>query len=169
MSVTLPAASFPRETDSPSPMPSLQNLSDSNNKQLISPFAGIVLMVSLHSRCLLHFKASKEQDISGEQAYPFWVQHYSLDKKLHECENLLMGHMTTEMRQNEPLALSLRLNLCAVGISLHEIAIAKAQRENLPMSLITESENRVIAAANQMVEDLRIVPNMDAKMVRAQI
>jgi len=80
-----------------------------------------------------------------------------------------MGHMTTEMLQNEPLALSLRLNLCAVGISLHEVAIAKAQKENLPMSLITESENRLIAAANQMVEDLRIVPNMDVKRVRVRI
>ncbi|CAG8975979.1 hypothetical protein HYALB_00012314 [Hymenoscyphus albidus] len=159
ISITLPAASFPRGTDSSTPMPFLQKLSDITDKHPISPFAGIVLMISLHSRCLPHFQASKEQDLSGSQAYPFWVQHYSLDKKLKECENHLMGHMT----ELQPLALALRLNLCAVGISLHEVAIAKAQRENLPKSLITESVNRLISAANQMVDDLRIVPNMSAK------
>jgi len=165
ISIALPAASFPRGTDSPILMPFLQNSSNITENHILSPFAGIVLMVSLHSRCLRHFEASKAQDISGDQAYPFWVQHYSLDKKLHECENDLMRHMTPETLKNEPLALSLRLNLCSVGITLHEIAIAKARRENLPMSLVTESENRLVAAASQMVDDLRIVPHMDAKRV----
>jgi hypothetical protein len=169
ISTALPAPSFQREGNSLIAMPSLKNSSKLSETNLISPFAGIVLMISLHSRCLHHFEASKEQDVSGDQSYPFWVQHYRLDKKLDECDNGLMSHINADIRQDEPLALSLRLNMCAVRISLHEVAIFKAQKENLPTSLIVESETRLIAAANEMVEDLRIVPNMDAKKVSPAI
>jgi hypothetical protein len=148
-------------------MPCLKTAKTLREINSISPFAGIVVMVSLYYQCLKHLEAANEQDSTGDMSYPFWMKHYSIDKTLNECSAGLFAQINTQVRQNEPLALSLRLNMCAVSISLHDIAIARAQKESLPSSLILESESRRITSAMEMVDDLNLLPNLDARKVRA--
>jgi hypothetical protein len=143
-------------------MPSLNNVSTLSGTDLISPFAGVVLMVSLYYRCLKHFQASNEQDQTGDLSYGFWLHHYAIDKVLSDCSANLLGHIDTQARLKDPLALSLHMNLSAVIISLHEAAIVKAQRGALPTTLINESENRCMAAAMDIVGDIRLIQQMDS-------
>ncbi len=123
-------------------------------------------MVSLHCRCLRHFQASYEQDQTDDLSYGFWLHHYQIDKALADYSTNLLGHLNAQARLDDPLALSLNMNLCAVNISLHEAAIAKAQKGKLPASLIVESENRCTAAAMEITGDVRLSQQLDSSKVR---
>lgn len=67
---------------------------------------------------------------------------------------------------DDPLALALNMNLAAVNICLHEAAVAKAQRGKLPATLIMESQNRCMAAAMEVAEDIRLSQQLDPSKVR---
>lgn len=147
-------------------MPSLDNVTTLSGTGLISPFAGVVLMISLYCRCLKHFQASYEQDQTGDLSYGFWLYHYQIDKTVADYSTNLLGHLTSQARLDDPLALCLNMNLCAVNICLHQAAIEKAQKGKLPLSLIAESENRCTAAAMEIVGDVRLSQRMDVSKVR---
>ena len=137
-------------------MPSLSNVAILSGTGLISAFAGVVLMISLHCRCLKHFQASYEQDQRGDLSYGFWLHHYQIDKEITDYSTNLLGHLDSQARLDDPLALCLNMNMCAVNICLHEEAIDKARRGGLPTTLMTKSENRGAAAAIEIVGDVRL-------------
>jgi len=87
-------------------MPSLNNAVTLSGTSLISSFAGVVLMVSLHCRCLRHFQASYEQDQTDDLSYGFWLHHYQIDKALADYSTNLLGHLNAQARLDDPLALS---------------------------------------------------------------
>ena len=149
-------------------MPSLNNATTLAGTALISAFAGVVLMVSLYTRCDKHFQASYEQDQTGDLSYGFWLHHYQIDKTVTDYSANLLGHLTSQARLHDPLALCLKMNLCAVNICLHEAAIDKAQKGKLPATLVTESENRCTAAAMEIVGDVRLSQQLDPSKVRLQ-
>ena len=149
-------------------MPSLNNATTFAGTTLISAFAGVVLMVSLYTRCLKHFQASYEQDQTGDLTYGFWLHHYRLDKTVVDYSANLLGHLTSQARLHDPLALCLNINLCAVNICLHEAALEKAQKGKLPATLVAESENRCTAAAMEIVGDVRLSQQLDSSQVCLQ-
>ena len=124
-------------------------------------------MVSMYCRCLRHFQASYEQDLTDDLSYGFWLHHYQIDSTLTRYSTDLLGHLNTQARLDDPLALSLNMNLAAVNICLHEAAIAKAQRGKLPATLIMESQNRCMATAMEVAEDVRLSQQLDPSKVRS--
>ena len=146
-------------------MPSLTRASTLSGTGLISAFAGVVLMVSLYCRCLKHFQASYEQDRTGDLGYGFWLHHYQIDKTVADYSSNLLGHLTSQARLDDPLALCLNMNMSTVNICLHEAAIDKAQKGKLPTTLVAESENRCTAAAMEIVGDVRLSQQLDPSKV----
>lgn len=146
-------------------MPSLKTAATLSRTGLLSSFAGTVLMVSLYCRCLQHFRASHEQDNSHDLSYGFWLHHYQLDQEVTNCSTRLLSHLNSHARPDDPMALALSMNFCAVTISLHEAAIAKARKGNLPATLITESENRCLAAAMEIVGIVQLSHQLDPSKV----
>ncbi len=116
----------------------------------------MVLMVSLYGRCRQHCQASHEQDMSGDLSYSFWLHHYELDREIAHYSTKLFGHLNAQARPDDPLGLALSMNMCAITISLHEVAMTKAKKGNLPATLITEGQNRCMAAAMEIVEIVQL-------------
>ena len=133
----------------------------------VSPFAGLVIMATMVAACLEHLQASQEDTSNGDDTgYGFWVHHYRIDKVIVAHSESLLTNMAQPPGLYDAKKIILSLNLCAVTIYLHEIAIAKAAKESLPITLTVESKNRCIAAAVKIADVLRQTENLDPLNVR---
>ncbi|KAL8723276.1 MAG: hypothetical protein Q9225_000398 [Loekoesia sp. 1 TL-2023] len=160
VTTALPAPPKIPEPNQP-PMPSLDNAQLLYGTDYISSFAGLVLMVSLYRRSLSHVKASLEPDPTlGGTGYSFWEHHYAIDKDLKSCTEALIGKMDAQELMNDEFALALNMNLCAIDIFLHEAAIIKADKDGLPQTLITESNNRCSEAAMRIAEGVSLIQKL---------
>lgn len=121
-------------------------------------------MTAMCAMCLEHLHAAQEADgkSEGRTGYGFWVQHFNLDKIITARSKLILERTSRPAGQNDAGLILLHLNLCAVIIFLHEIALAKAMRDSLPNSLSVESRNRCRAAAVEIAAPLRQAEHLDA-------
>lgn len=139
------------------PMPTLEHARLLYGTDSVTSFTGLVLMVSLYRRCLSHTSASLEtESATGGPGYSFWEHHYVIDKDLQECKDALIGNINAQALLNDEFALGLDINLCAIDIFLHEAAAVKADKDGLPKTLVTESNNRCSQAARRIVEGISL-------------
>lgn len=146
-------------------MPPIKDAAGLSGTNMVSSFAGVVLMVSLHCRCRRHLEASRERDRTHGLSYSFWSHHYELDEALTFFTTKIVGHIDQRARLDDPLALCLFMNVCAVNICLHEVAVAKADEGNLPATVAVESRNRCEAAAKEIVSGVRLSRQLDSSKV----
>ena len=123
-------------------------------------------MTAMCAMCLEHLHAAQEADASkseGKAGYGFWVQHFNIDKLITARSRFILERTNSRKAgQSDAGLILLHLNLCAVIIFLHEIAIAKAMRDSLPDALSVESRNRCRAAAIEIATILRQTEHLDA-------
>jgi hypothetical protein len=146
-------------------MPSLQNVSLLYELSPISSFTGIVLMASMYCRCRRHRQASEKQDSNCDPNYNFWQHHYQLDKDLKTYASSLLGHIKPEKTQDDLFVFVIHMNLCAIKIDLHEHAIRKSRKQELPDALITESENQCRNAAVEIAGYAQLIEYIEPQKV----
>lgn len=128
-------------------MPSLQQIFQLAEPPPLSLFAATIIMVSLYRRCSDHAESALH-----EASHAFWETHYCIDKAISQCRTHLFSQYIGGHGSDEPMSLTLRMNLDAVAVSLHEAALAKVEKDELPASLTTESISKCISAAVDIVE-----------------
>ncbi|CZT51338.1 uncharacterized protein RSE6_12468 [Rhynchosporium secalis] len=131
----------------PLSMPFLSETTTLQGIPHISNFAGIVLMISLARKTYEHGRGQSEG---------YWDRHYRLVRLLNERTSSLSIHLTAKTVQEDIVAFSLYLNLCAIEIYLHEAAIDEVMRENLPKLVADESRKRSGAAAFKIASAVRM-------------
>lgn len=131
----------------PMKMPFLSNITNNFSSE-ISSFAGCVLMVDLALRCFKH----------GERrnTIRFWDDYYALVKQTDDLFDLLKQHLNATSIRQDPVAFSLYLNFRATEIFSHESALARAQSQGLPSTMMVESQRRATAAAYQISTAVRL-------------
>lgn len=122
-------------------------------------------MVSMYYRCRRHIEASEKEDLNCDSNYNFWQHHYQLDKDLKSYGSNLLGHIKPQTRHDDPFAFVIHMNLCAIRIDLHEHAILKAQRQELPDALVTESENQCKNVVVEIVEYTQFIKHISLDKV----
>lgn len=133
-------------------MPTLQQVFELSERPSLSAFAGMTIMISLYQRWLQHTTHA-----AAEPTYPFWENHYRLDKAIGHCQTgLLSRHLEGERAASDPISLVLRMSLAAVEISLHETAFVRARRDDLPTGIAAEAMSRFTLAANDVVEAVQL-------------
>ncbi|RYP01289.1 hypothetical protein DL766_003773 [Monosporascus sp. MC13-8B] len=138
---------FRNLTEADDEMPSLQLVFELSQTPPLSSFAATAIMVSLYRRCSDHIQSSLR-----DESYAFWETHYHIGKVISHCRKNLMVQHLSSYSSNDPLCLTLRMCLDTVEINLHEAALAKAQTDELPVSLTTESISKCVSAASGIVE-----------------
>ena len=124
----------------------------------LSFFAGLAAMTGLVGLCLKHLQAAQEDSARN---YDFWVQHFEIDKVVAARSRFILEHTTEPSGPNDIRQILLHLNLCAVNIYLHEIAIAEVVKRSLPDSMTIESKNRCRASAVEIAAVLRQTQDLD--------
>lgn len=121
----------------------------------LSPFAGMSVMCGLAGVCNRHASVARQDSSTGDSdGYPFWGQHFAIDKKIDAVSECLMQNVGQSSRPHDAPLMILHLNLCAVTIYLHEIAAEKAMQASAPVTLRKESiarcENAAVTIATKL-------------------
>lgn len=163
----------------------------------VSAFAGLVIVCGLGAICNRHSRISQRQqeqelrkipsptfgslEMEGGSRYPFWVQHFAIDKKLQVVSHYLFQQLQVQQQeglqsiqqQQQPQqnntvlpgdasVLIVYLNFYAVNIYLHNTAAEQSVRTAAPESLREDTDRRCETAAVQMVSVLHRMHSKDA-------
>lgn len=149
ISVPLPSSSeYPDFLDEK--MPRLDQVFDLTETSL-SSFAANTLMISLYQRYFRHVESSYNETSQG-----FWETHYAIDKAIEHCRTtLLVPHMNGDCG-NDPLAIGLRMNLNSIKMNLHETALFRVQKDQLPENLATDANCKCAFAVTDIVKTVQV-------------
>ncbi|KAH8896137.1 hypothetical protein GQ53DRAFT_713853 [Thozetella sp. PMI_491] len=161
--IPLPSPSdYPDEspnTYSTMKMPSMQQIydSDSSVDVTLSGFAATSVMVCLYRRYIEHI-SSQLGDPNLFLPNTFWENHYAIDKAIAHCRNnCLRRHVDADGDSAmDPRSLSMRMNLGAIEISLHETALARIREDKLPGVLAVEAASRCTLAAADIAKAVQL-------------
>ncbi|KAK4183429.1 fungal-specific transcription factor domain-containing protein [Podospora australis] len=143
-------------------MPSMHQILDTelSTHVVLSSFAGTIVMVCLYRRCIEHIKLAcflplSSSSPTGTTNNNFWERHYALDKAITHVRSFPLSRHV-DPSSTEPRSLAVRINLSAVEISLHEMALVKVQEDKLPGVLAVEAMNKCTAAASDIAKAVQI-------------
>lgn len=139
------------QTFDPSPMPYLTEVTLVSSPDLLTPFSGIVLVVSMMRRVQEHASLT---ETNGAQP-GFWDRHYSLIKLFDAHEALLKSLCAMRTLLHDALAYNLYLTLLAAELRLYEVAVAEGRRQGLPPSVAAENAKNAHACALKIATTVR--------------
>jgi hypothetical protein len=142
----------------------------------VSAFAGLAIICGLGGICNRHARISRKQQhknhssttpsslqVEGSGSYPFWVQHFAIDKKLQAVSHCLFQQFQAQQQQQQQLhsvgpcdasTLIVYLNFYAVSIYLHKIGAEETVRAPVPDILKEDIDRRCESAAVQVASVL---------------
>jgi hypothetical protein len=131
----------------------------------LSSFSGSVVMACLSGRIFQHLhrpsRDNDDENLNGE----FWKAHRKMDSVLLNTSLYLPSHLRLPAGSSTPNTIFLNMSLQAAIICLHQAAIFKAEKLDLPASVITDSRNRCVAAATEITSIMKRIAHMDLVMV----
>jgi hypothetical protein len=131
----------------------------------LSPYAGVVLMACLFGRNLIHLHRpdpdDRDDDLNGE----FWKRHRNLDNILLNTSLSMPSHLKLPNGLSNANIVFTNMNIHTSTICLHQAAIYKADKNQLPASISAESKVRCITAANEIASVMRMVSHTDLSAV----
>lgn len=132
----------------------------------LSPIAGIILMACLFGRNLIHLHRPDGDDRDDDLNGSFWRRHRHMDNILLNIALSLPSHFKLPMGINDPNVVFTNMNIHASTICLHQAAIFKSEKHNMP-SVTSDSKNRCINAAAEIATIMRMIAHTDLSRVCA--
>ncbi|WZH42665.1 ZnII2Cys6 transcription factor [Fusarium acuminatum] len=124
-------------------------------------FAGTIVTCQINKMILRHVNRSKPDSRCEDVMHgSFWTRHRDLDNTLSSLFMFLPEKFRLPENIRDVSALHLNLNLHAAVICLHHAAIEKADRYNLPAHVKQGSVARLRAAAEEVVNTMRLTSNV---------
>ncbi|KAI5808892.1 fungal-specific transcription factor domain-containing protein [Peziza echinospora] len=157
----LPASEDAFERGRPAKSLTLKEAMTADGAKYLSPFGGVVLMACLFGRNLIHLHRpdadDRDDDLSGE----FWRRHRHMDNILLGIALSLPSHFKLPMGINDSNIVFTNMNIHTSTICLHQAAIFKAEKNNMPASVSTDSKVRCITAAAEIASIMRMIAHLD--------
>lgn len=95
----------------------------------------------------------------------YWTRHRELDNLISSTFLFLPGNFCLPKNLKDSVAVHMNLNLHAATICLHNNAYEIAYQHNLPDHVKTTSKMRLIAAANEVVNIVKLTSHSNAGYV----
>ncbi|OJD12215.1 hypothetical protein AJ78_07156 [Emergomyces pasteurianus Ep9510] len=145
--------------------PTLASVTAGENISSLSSLAAIVLLACLEGRNLHHLHRttsdSKDRDLNG----PFWRRHRALDNVILNTSLALPSHLRLPEGINDSAVIFLNLNIHASTICLHQAAIFKAEKNDMPSQIAAEGKRRSIVAADQITNIMKMASHTDLTLI----
>lgn len=133
----------------------------------LSSFGGSVVVACLAGRILHHLQRPSPDNDDKNLNGHFWKAHRKMDNVLLNTSLYLPSHLRLPAGLSNPNTIFLNMSLQATIICLHQAAIFKAEKLELPTSVTTDSRDRCVAAAAEILSIMKRIAHMDLAMVRA--
>jgi hypothetical protein len=157
----LPASDDAFEKSRPETTPSLEQAFSLSGSANVSSIASVIIIACLLGRNLTHLHRptahDNEEDLNGE----FWQRHRRLESLLANICLALPDHLRIPNGLPDPNVIFMNMLLHTSVICLHQAAIFKADRNQLPPSLIAESRERCVTGASEIARIMKMMSHID--------
>ncbi|EFW19132.1 hypothetical protein D8B26_007301 [Coccidioides posadasii str. Silveira] len=131
----------------------------------LSPLAAVVVITCHLGRNLHHLHRpsanDKDHDLYGE----FWKRHRALDNIILNTSLSLPSHLRLPEGINDPNVAFCNMCIHTSTICLHQAAIFKAEKNNIPPQIAAESKRRCIIAADQITNIMKMISHLDLTLM----
>ncbi|KAF1934913.1 hypothetical protein EJ02DRAFT_416557 [Clathrospora elynae] len=138
-------------------LPIIDQVQSISSLDLLTPFCGLVLTVSVMRKVFEHTLQAAPADISESQwgSPGFWDRHYSLLKLIRVRETLIEPMTLPRALHSDPVAFNVYLVFHAIKVKLYEAAFEEGERQDLPPTTVSASEDQLIANALKIATAVR--------------
>jgi hypothetical protein len=130
----------------------------------LSPIACVILMACIFGRNLTHLHRPGPQDNDHDVNGDFWKRHRAHDNVLLCVSMSLPSHLRLPQGINDPNTIFCNMGIHASAICLHQAAIFKAEKNQMPQ-IIADSKRRCFVAANQISNIMKMACHTDISVV----
>ncbi|KAF2632338.1 hypothetical protein BU25DRAFT_406891 [Macroventuria anomochaeta] len=127
----------------------------------LESFGGIVLTAAMFGRNLLHLHRPTADDNDGDLNGGFWTRHRQLEQILLQTSLHLPDYLRMPSGRDDPNVVFTNMCIQTSAICLHQAAIFKADKYQLPASVGNESKIRCVTAAAEIASIMRTISHMD--------
>ena len=131
----------------------------------LSPFAGAVVVTTLFGRVLRHAHRLTREDRYGDINGKFWKRHRNMENMLLSTALHLPPNLRLPVISPQPNTIYLHMTLHAASISLHQVALFKAETYQLSSELMAESLGRCFSAAAEITRIMKMIAHTDLTVV----
>ena len=114
---------------------------------------------------LTHLHRPEPNDNEGDIQGEFWKRHRSLDNTLLNTSLALPQHLKLPSGIRDVNVVFLNMAIHTSTICLHQAAIFKGEKNNLPASFVDQSKTRCILAAAEITTIMRLISHFDLSTV----
>lgn len=134
----------------------------------LSAYGAIILLTCLFGRNLHHLHRASSKDNDRDLNSDFWKRHRALDNILLSTSLSLPNHLRLPDGINDPSIVFANMCIHASTISLHQAAIFKAEKNEMPSQIAAESKRRCIIAADQITNIMKMISHLDLSLVSSR-
>lgn len=157
----LPANEDAYENSIPQSTPTLKEAMTPEQVATLSPFAGAVYVTHFFGLNLIHLHRPESHEQEDNLQGKFWKRHRDMDNMLLNTSLSLPSQLRLPAGIRNPNTVFLNFALHTSTICLHQAAIFKAEKNQLPSSLIKQSRTRCIMAASEIASVMRLTSHLD--------
>lgn len=127
----------------------------------LESFGGIVLTAAMFGRNLLHLHRPTPDDNDSDLNGAFWTRHRQLEQILLQTSLHLPDRLRMPGGRDDTNAVFTNMCIQTSAICLHQAAIFKADKYQLPVTVGNESKIRCVTAAAEIASIMRTISHMD--------
>ncbi|KAJ9663771.1 hypothetical protein H2201_005492 [Coniosporium apollinis] len=127
----------------------------------LSPLAGVAVMACLFGRNLTHLHRPSPNDNDADLNGEYWRRHRAMENYLLNIAMALPDQLRLPANLSNANAVFLNMCIHTSAICLHQAAIFKADKFNLPPNVATESKIRCVTAAAEIASIMRMICHLD--------
>ena len=127
----------------------------------MSAFAGVVYVTHFFGLNHTHLHRPDANDGEDSLQGPFWKRHRNMDNILLNTSLSLPSHLRLPAGVRSANIVFLNFAIHAATICLHQAAIFKAEKNQMPRNLIEQSRSRCILAASEVATVMRMTSHLD--------
>lgn len=157
----LPVSEEAYESSTAQKAPTLEEAMRPQQAAQLSPMAGVVLVSHFFGLNLTHLHRPEPNQQEHDMNGPFWKRHRTMDNDLLKTALQLPSHLRLPSGIRNPNVVFLNFALHTSTICLHQAAIFKAERNEIPNAIIEQSRTRCILAAAEIAGVMRLTSHLD--------
>ena len=157
----LPVTEEAYESSTAQKGPTLEEAMRPQQAAQLSPFAGVVLITHFFGLNLTHLHRPEHNQQEHDMNGPFWKRHRKMDNDLLKTALQLPSYLRLPSGIRNPNIVFLNFALHTSTICLHQAAIFKAEKNQLPNTVIEQSKTRCILAAAEIASVMRLTSHLD--------
>lgn len=127
----------------------------------LESLGGIVITAAMFGRNLLHLHRPASDDNDSDINGGFWTRHRQIEQILLQTSLGLPEHLRLPNGLNDTNVVFANMCIHTSAICLHQAAIFKADKYQLPVTLSNESKVRCVTAAAEIASIMRMIAHMD--------